>query len=123
MADREPLVIEAPEPVAKPPDVPTTADVPNDPPPFNDTAGTPAGGQPPAKKGRRQKDEFALLGDIQDAFRAMPTNAARQRAWEWITGWLGEEYPTPQTLPAYSSSLSPDAITRLMAGYTTQQAE
>lgn len=94
----QPLIIDAPEPEAKPPEVPTTEGVSNTPPEAWTGPSSPGDLSENIKKsrGRKTKDEFDRLGDIQEAFRAMPSNAARQRAWEWITGWLAEEYPVPQ---------------------------
>lgn len=102
----QPLTIDAPQNEAKPPEVPTTADVPNTPPADFAPGGTAV--QTPRTRNKKTKDEFDRLWDIQEAFRAMPTNAARQRAWEWITGWMAEEYPTPQ--PQVHGSLAAEMV-------------
>lgn len=77
--------------------------------PLNDTPLTieaPTTGEPepaqmpattPKTRTKKQKTEFDILGDIQNAFEALPSNAARQRVWEYVTSWLGESYkPTPE---------------------------
>ena len=114
MATEQPLVIDAPEPPATPkPD-----NVSNEPPAEFVPGGTEA---QTGKKARQKKErgEFDLLGDIQEAFRNMPSDAARRRSWEWITGWLAEQYPHPLSIINHTSGggVPEDTIARLMSGY------
>lgn len=80
MSDR-PLTVEAP----------TTAD------PADTAVGetVPAVAPAPKPRTKRVKTEFEILGDIQDAFEALPSNPARHRVWEYVTSWLGETFPGP----------------------------
>lgn len=105
---------------AVPPTVPTPDAVSDTPPEF---VPGPTEAQTPTEKRTRNakpRTEFQLLGDIQEAFRAMPTDAARSRAWEWITGWLAEEYPPPlrQNVVSFDSALptTNDYVNRLLSG-------